>query len=198
MPAISKRRREYLRSVLLVPATPRQRETRSRDTLRLLQAQQTFPHYEEVRQGAGDDQSMGVLRQAAITHLGEPEDAFDHADRMLDLGPHPRLLAIRGPLGPAQDLLAARFALSEILRVGRTGAEHRRLPGVGGVAPHPALAAVQQPGQRLTVVHVGRGDLDRMNELALAIDAEVPFHPEVPLLAFLGLMHLRIAGRSEE
>src|SRR5262252_2060090 len=87
MPAISKRRQEYLRSVLLVPAPPRQRETRWRDTLRLLQAQQTFPHDEEVRQGAGDDQSMGVLRQAAVTHLGEPEDAFDHADRMLDLGP---------------------------------------------------------------------------------------------------------------
>src|SRR5262249_20155755 len=142
MRAISKRRRECLRSVLLVPATPRQRETGSRDTLRLLQAQQTFPHDEEVRQGAGDDESMGVLRQAAVTDLGDAYDAFDHADRMLDFGPRPRLLAIRGRFGPAQDLLAARFALGEILRVGRTGAEHRRLPGVGGVAPHPALAAV--------------------------------------------------------
>src|SRR5262245_50704107 len=73
MRAISKRRRECLRSVLLVPATPRQRETGSRDTLRLLQAQQTFPHDEEVRQGAGDDESMGVLRQAAVTHLVNPK-----------------------------------------------------------------------------------------------------------------------------
>src|SRR4029434_2294979 len=99
---------------------------------------------------------MGVLRQAAVTHLGAPEDAFDHADRMLNLGPPPRLLSIRGPLGPAQDLLAARFALGEILRVGRTGAEHRRLPGVGGVAPHPTLAAVQPPRERLSIVHAVR------------------------------------------
>src|SRR5437660_4272970 len=91
-----------------------------------------------------------VLRQAAVTHLGEPEDAFDHADRMLDLGPHPRLLSIRGPLGPAQDLLAAGVALGEILGVGRTGAEHRPLPGLSGGARHPAVAALQKLVHPLT------------------------------------------------
>ena len=44
---------------------------------------------------------------------------------------------------------------------------------------------MQQPGQYLTVMDVGRGDLDRVNQLARAVDAEVPLHAEVPLLAFL-------------
>ncbi len=126
--AVSERRQERVRGVLSVPAAPRRRADRSLDTLRLLQAEQVFAHHEKVRQRAGDDQPMCILHQAAVAHLGEPEDAFDHADRMLDLRAHPRLLAIRGPLGPAQGLLPARFALGEILRVGRTGVEDRACP----------------------------------------------------------------------
>jgi hypothetical protein len=52
---------------------------------------------------------------------------------------------------------------------------------------------MQQPGQDVTVMDVGRRRFDRMNELALAIDAEVAFHAEVPLPPLLGLMHRGVA-----
>ena len=67
------------------------------------------------------------------------------------------------------------------------------LPGMGGVAPHPGLVAVQQRRQHPTVVHVGRARRHRVNELAAAVDPDVPFHAEEPLLALPGLAHLRVA-----
>src|SRR5262249_11064741 len=67
------------------------------------------------------------------------------------------------------------------------------LPGILRFAPHAPFLTVQQPGQHLAVMDVGRRDLDGGNQLALAVDAEVALPPEVPLLALLGLMHLRIA-----
>src|SRR5437899_11618090 len=56
--------------------------------LRLLEAEQALPHHAEIRQRAGDDEPMPVLGQAAVADLGEAEDAFDHADRMLDPRAH--------------------------------------------------------------------------------------------------------------
>src|SRR5207244_8850912 len=56
--------------------------------LRLLEAEQALPHHEEIRQRAGDDEPMPVLGQATVADLGEAEDAFDHADRMLDPRAH--------------------------------------------------------------------------------------------------------------
>src|SRR5215831_2009760 len=58
--------------------------------LRLLKAQQAPAEHEEVRQCARDHKPMPVLGQAAVAHLGEAEDAFDHADRMLDPGARTR------------------------------------------------------------------------------------------------------------
>src|SRR5207245_6285312 len=62
----------------------------------------------------------------------------------------------------------------EVTCVRRAGVQHRALPCVRGIAPHAPLAPMQQQGQRLTVVDVGRSGYHRVNELALAIDAEVP------------------------
>lgn len=39
---------------------------------------------EQVRQRAGDEEAIGVLRDASVTHLGEAEHALDDADRVLD------------------------------------------------------------------------------------------------------------------
>src|SRR5438093_13755193 len=64
------------------------RRPRSIDRLRLLEPEQALPHHEEIRQRAGDDEPMPVLGQATVADLGEAEDAFDHADRMLDPRAH--------------------------------------------------------------------------------------------------------------
>jgi hypothetical protein len=71
------------------------RRPRSIDRLRLLEAEQALPHHEQIRQRAGDHEPMPVFDQAAVAHLGEAEDAFDHADRMLDPRAHAGLPPIR-------------------------------------------------------------------------------------------------------
>ena len=83
--------------------------------------------------------------------------------------------------------------MDEVARMGRAHTEHRGLARVRRIAPHAPFLAVQQPRQDVAVMDVGGGDFDGMNELALAVDAEVPFHAEVPLPAFLRLMHPGIA-----
>src|SRR5262249_22252173 len=47
--------------------------------------------------------------------------------------------------------------------------------------------------QHLAVGNIGRGRHHRVDQLAAAVDPKMPFHPEVPLVSFLGRMHLGIA-----
>jgi hypothetical protein len=66
------------------------------------------------------------------------------------------------------------------------------LPLIRLIAPHARLTAVQQVRQHPAVGHVGRRCHQRMNQLPLAVHSHVRLHPEIPRVAFLGLMHLRI------
>src|SRR5262249_14242691 len=117
------------------------------------------------------------------------EHAFDSANRMLDSDAHAGFPPIR-----RAQLWRRRATMNEVAGVGRAYAERGRLSRVRRVAPDAPFGAMQQPWQDVTVVGVGRGGLDGVNKLALAVDAEVTFHPEIPLLAFPRLMHRRIAG----
>ena len=49
-----------------------------------LKSHQTVSNHVEIRERTGDEQPMRVLRDAAIAHLGEAEDALDDADGVLD------------------------------------------------------------------------------------------------------------------
>ena len=52
-----------------------------------LQSKQSMPNHVQIGQRTGHEQSIGVLRETAVAHLGKTEDALDDADGMLDLGP---------------------------------------------------------------------------------------------------------------
>lgn len=66
-------------------------------------------------------------------------------------------------------------------------------PGVCRITPGARLCTVQQMRQGLAVMRVGCSECHRMHEFALASGADVRFHTEMPLIALLGLLHLRIA-----
>lgn len=51
---------------------------------------------------------------------------------------------------------------------------------------------MQQSRQHLTVMHIGGGRRDGMNELCLAIHANMRLHADIPLVPLLRLMHLGI------
>ena len=92
-----------------------------------LQSQQLSPHHEQVGERSADLQAMQILRQLPITLLLEPEHPFHHADRVLDLGPHPRLLAVPGLdvlIDPAAETSTAR-GLAVLLKPRQCPVLHR-------------------------------------------------------------------------
>ena len=118
--------------------------------------QQASPRHVQIRQPAADLEPVSVLCQPTITNFGPAEDALDHQERMFDLRPNLRLRAVPGPLRLAQRAMAMGFGLDETLGLGRVLPNDVALPAVGRIAPHPRLLAMQQMGQRLAIMHVGR------------------------------------------
>ena len=57
----------------------------SLDTRIPLQSQQTMPNSIEIGQRTGYEQSIGILHETAIAHLGETEDALDDQERISTL-----------------------------------------------------------------------------------------------------------------
>src|SRR6266568_2588188 len=91
-----------------------------------------------------------------------------------------------------QVAIATTALLGEVLGLRRLLPDQRLLSGVTGITVDPPLGAVQQVRQRMLVMHVGRTRRHRMNQLGLAVHADVRLHPEVPLVTLLRLLHLRV------
>lgn len=159
----------------------------------LLKPEQVPARHEEVCQRGDDEQPIAVLLQSAVTHLGEAEDALDDQEGMLDLGAHPRPGPILLTLPLGQRLVTAALLIREVAGFRRCLADELLLTGVGRVAIDPALVAVQQLRDQMLVMHVGRRGHRRVDQLCLAIHADVGLHAKMPLIALLGLAHLGIA-----
>ncbi len=87
----------------------------------------------------------------------------------------------------------AHSPVRAIHRGRRLRMDQRPLRGIGAVTPDLLLLAVKQLGQRVLVMHVGRGDHCAVHKPGLAVYADVHLHAEVVLLALAGLVHLGIA-----
>jgi len=99
---------------------------------------------------------------------------------MLDFRPHARFDFVPGSIPVTQRTVAKAFLVRKIFRLGRMLAHHLTLPSVGRITPHASLITMQSITQQLTVVHVRGSSHHRMNQLALAVDANVCLHAEVP------------------
>jgi len=132
-----------------------------------------------------------AFRQATVSRLGEAELPLDDAERMLDPGAQAGQLTIEFALFPRPwPMLSSdvrpHFWLGRIKR------------SVGFVVPriaeHDLLVAMKQALQLGDVGRIDRqlGDVggidsgtdDAINEAALTVNADVPLHSEVPLIAF--------------
>jgi hypothetical protein len=113
---------------------------------------------------------------------------------MLDPSTDAGLVAVLGPLRFI-DLPARRRVrwLVKSLALGRLARYQCLLAGIGRVAIHALLVAMQQIGQWVFVVHVGRRHHGAVRQPALAVHADVQLHAEIPLLAFAGLVHVGVA-----
>ena len=52
----------------------------------LLTSEQVMPSHEDVRQGGRHEQSIAVLLEPTVAHLGKAEDALDDKEGVLDHG----------------------------------------------------------------------------------------------------------------
>src|SRR6476659_1831385 len=139
--------------------------------------------------------TVGVLRQPAIAYFRKPPNPLEGQKRMFDFRAHSRLSAVSLPIAFAQCAVPVRTLVGEVLGARSNLLELLALvfSSIGTVAIQPALFTMQQIGQLLAVVHIGRGHARTVHQPALAIYADVYLHAEVPLIALLSLLHLRIA-----
>jgi hypothetical protein len=159
----------------------------------LLRIQQSPADRVQIGERGGAFQAVQALGQAPVADLLEAEHPLDHPDRVLDLRPHARLGAVRG-LDRLVDPAAPSIALvGKVPRARRHRAHRVLLSSIRLVAPDPSLVAMQQVRQRERIGDVRSRRQDRVDQLRLAVDANVGLHPKVPLVALRHLMHLRVA-----
>src|SRR6266404_3815967 len=163
------------------------------DALGPLQPQQAVSNHEEIRQRTRYEQAMSVLRDAAVAHLGEVEDAFEDSDRVFGFGAHARASPVDDALPRREVLVAAASLLREVFGSRSDGLDQLGLTGVSAIAPDVGLFAMKQLRQHVTVAHVRSRGRHRVDELGLLVDTHVRLHAEEPLIALLRLMHLGVA-----
>lgn len=114
---------------------------------------------------------------------------------MLDLGTHAGLSPIGFLVGGSQRSVPVGTPVGEILRLRRQRFQPLTLclAAIGTVAIETGFLAMQQIRHFVTVMHVGRRNARAMDQSALAVGTNVRLHAEVPLVPFLGLVHLWIA-----
>ncbi len=152
----------------------------------------------QVGQAEQREQLRLVLGQPPVTRLAVLEQVLDDVKRMLDFGPQARLDLFDPFLQAAQRVVGqgpaharAQRHVPGDRRVLILGALGHAL--VAGIAQRDRFLPVQQAVRLGHVVDVGRRGQHRVHQPRVQVDADVRLHAEVPLVAFLGLMHVRIA-----
>src|SRR5579859_3395449 len=166
---------------------------RSRTSLRY--GEQFSAAHKQIHQRTGNEQPVRVLLQPAIAYFHESKLQLHHLKHVLHPRPHLRLRPVLRPRHLIHDLaLVATAPLGEIPCSGRALADHRGLALIRSVAPHSRFFAVQQVRQHRHIGNIGGCRHRRVNDLGLAVHTHVRFHPEVPVLPLLRLVHLWVAA----
>jgi len=157
--------------------------------------EQASSDHVEICQGKLGGQRLAVLEQAPITNLAEVELPFDDPEGKFTNGPQAGQTTVDHLL-PFRQLSSRRFFerhAPDWPFFGLTAQQVVFLAGVGLVAMHRFFFAVQQLIHDLVVRHFRRGEDQAVHHAAVGVRANMGFHAEVPLVAFFGGTHLRIA-----
>ena len=158
----------------------------------------SFSHHPQVAQRKQRDQLRRVFDQAPIPSLAIAELALDHPEGVFHFGPNAGLDLLQ-----LVDQGAYSFALLQSPALAR---HHGNLPvhprvlrlnllalgdtAVARICEYNIFFTVQQSVRLCDVVLIGSSARDRMNQARLSVCANVRLHTKVPLVAFLGLVHL--------
>src|ERR1700693_3766687 len=149
----------------------------------------------EVGQRKHGLRARQVLGQTAVSHFGEAPQLLDYPKGVFAASPGPRARPIDHPPAVAQRPLGGRTPVDPIAH--SPGLEKLSivfLP-VRLIAEQLSLLPVQQIRQLGDVGYPGIGRSHSVDDTAL-VRSDVQLHPEVPVAAFAGLLHLAVAART--
>ena len=159
---------------------------------------QLATRHPQVRQCEQGGELRRVLLQPEIAHLDVAELLLDHSERMLDLRSNPRFDSfdlVDHDVNRVVALERSTFSWTHghmpCHSRWRVGSFIRAL--VTGVCKDVYFLALQQRISFDHIMRVRSRSSHRMHEPRCSIRADMRFHAKMPLIAFLGLMHLRVA-----
>jgi len=139
-------------------------------------------------------QTIGIFGQAAIADFAVTKDLLDVPEGMLHLGTNAgfdllgfqvvgvQFLPGAGSLGYVPGNMFTVLMIVTFLDA-----------KVTSVTEDTLFITVQQITGRYDVVNIGSGGIYAVNQSERVVDSDMHLHTEVPLVAFLGLVHFRIA-----
>ena len=156
------------------------------------------PRDHQILQTEQRIQPCGVLGKSPVAHLPQAKQILDDVKRMLDLGTNARLELLK---------LVEDATHRVVRQCSAFAGSHRDMPTglyvllrislfnalVTRITEYKFLFAVQQLVRNAHISRVGRRRDQRVRQARLGIRTNVGLHPEVPEVALLRLMHLRIA-----
>jgi hypothetical protein len=127
---------------------------------------------------------MPILIEPSVTNLLKAEESFDDAEHMLNLGANLRLGAVGGLDRFVNASMATVPSIREVPSARRRFTDRVALPLIALVTPHSGLFVVQKMWHRQRVGNVRRRHKNRVDQLRSAVNANMGFHPEIPLFPF--------------
>lgn len=153
----------------------------------------------QVAQCKQRDQLRHVLDQTFVANFGESELAFDYSERMLHFGANTglELLSLVQQTAPGRILLQCPAIAGMhgyiYMPVHARSLRSFGCPLVARIGKHDRFLAMQQAMPLDHIVDVGRrADDGVQHKTRISVHSDVGLHAKVPLLALLGLMHLRV------
>jgi hypothetical protein len=136
---------------------------------------------------------MSIFGKTPVTNLGESKNTLDDTKHTLNFYSDSRYVPIAQPLSIRQRFIPAAFSLGKVFGFRRSGLNGFTLSRIGRITPDASFIAMQQIFKHLGVMNIGGHSRHRVDDFGFAVYANMGFHTKIPLITFLGLMHLRIA-----
>src|SRR5580700_1139354 len=114
---------------------------------------------------------------------------------MLHLGTHARLGSVLRPLQFVNLILVPVATISVVLRARGALLNYMALSRISLLPPNQGFFPMQQMGKHRRIGNVRRRSHRSVDDLGLTIHSRMGLHTEIPGIAFLGLVYLRIALR---
>lgn len=151
------------------------------------------PRQIEIGQPDQGEHLGGILRQSFVARLGVAELPFDHPEEVFRSAANRGHLVVEPLVRRAQLVLGCGLQRHAPEDAGLPSCPLQAVVDIPLVAEHGPIVFPQQIRQLADIRLVGGGDGHRVGQAAIHIGTNMDLHAEIPLVAFLRLMHFRIA-----